>query len=65
VKEIACSRSAVKTLRRIPASTAILIRGKIEQYAVDPASLGPNVTKLQGREGYRLRVADWHVIFEE
>ncbi|MET0741817.1 MAG: type II toxin-antitoxin system RelE/ParE family toxin [Microvirga sp.] len=55
----------MKTLRRIPANTAILIRSKIEQDAADPASLGTNVAKLQGREGYRLRVADRRVLFEE
>jgi mRNA interferase RelE/StbE len=64
MKEIAYSKSALKTLRRIPANVSATIRGKIEQYASDPASLSANVTK-QGREGYRLRVGDWRVIFDE
>jgi mRNA interferase RelE/StbE len=65
MKKIAYTKSALRALRRIPANTATLIRSKIEQYANDPASLVANVTKLQGREGYRLRVGDWRVIFDE
>jgi len=66
MKEIAYSRDALKTLTRMPANTATLIRSKIEQYARDPASLSNNVKKLQGMEGhYRLRVGDWRVIFSE
>ena len=42
-----------------------MIRAKIAQYAADPASLANNVRKLQGREGCRLRVGDWRVIFDE
>lgn len=49
----------------MPANTARLIRGKIEQYASDPASMANNVRKLQGRDGYRLRVGDWRVIFDQ
>jgi mRNA interferase RelE/StbE len=49
----------------MPANTTRLIRSKIEQYAADPASLANNVLKLQGREGFRLRVGDWRVIFDE
>lgn len=65
MKRITFTKSAVKTLSRIPANTAALIRSKIELYATDPAALANNVTKLQGRDGYRLRVNDWRVIFDE
>ena len=41
------------------------IREKIEQYAADPASLANNVKKLKGREGLRLRIGNWCVIFDE
>ncbi|PKO41995.1 MAG: addiction module toxin RelE [Betaproteobacteria bacterium HGW-Betaproteobacteria-3] len=37
--------------------------GKIEQLASDPFGAS-NVKKLTGREGYRLRVGDWRVIYE-
>ena len=65
MKRITFTKSAIRTLSRMPANTATLIRSKIELYATDPAALANNVTKLQGREGYRLRVNDWRVIFDE
>ncbi len=40
------------------------IREKLEAIAVDPYAEHPNAKKLQGREGYRLRVGDWRVIYE-
>ncbi len=48
----------------MPRPTALLIREKLLQLAVDPHTPNNNVTKLQGREGYRLRVGDWRVIYE-
>jgi mRNA interferase RelE/StbE len=65
VKLIAYSKSAYRALRRMPPDSARLVRSKIEQYASDPASLTANVRKLQGRDGYRLRVGGWRVIFDE
>lgn len=66
MKQITFTSEAVKTLTRMPANTARLIRSKITQYAADPASLANNVKALKGREGYlRLRVGDWRVIFTE
>ena len=65
MKEIVYSKSALKTLSRIPANLAKRIRSKIEMYAADPASQVSSVVKLQGRDGYRLRVGDWRVIFDE
>jgi mRNA interferase RelE/StbE len=64
--QIAYSRDALKTLARLPANVARLIRDKIEQYAADPASLANNVIQLKGGMGERrLRVGDWRVIFRE
>ncbi len=40
------------------------IVAKIRQVAADPYSPNRNVTKLQGRDGYRLRVGDWRIIYE-
>lgn len=66
MKDVTYSRDALKSLRRIPSNAASAIRGKIEQFARDPASLGNNVIRLQGSSGYcRLRVGDWRVIFSE
>ena len=44
-------------------NTAGLLRRKIEQLATDPYNM-PNVVKLAGRPGYRLRVGDWRIIYE-
>ncbi len=57
-------RRANKALLAMPRNTALLIRGKLRQLAHDPHAPNHNVTKLQGREGYRLRVGDWRVIYE-
>lgn len=37
---------------------------KIKEVAADPYAPNNNLTKLQGRDGYRLRVGDWRVIYE-
>ena len=65
MRRIEFSRDALKTLSRVPANTAKLIQKKIGQYADDPKSLSNNVAKLQNRPGYRLRIGDWRVIFDE
>lgn len=65
MKQIAYSKSALRTLLRIPVNVAKRIRLKIEQYAADPTSQMMNVSKLQGRDGYRLRVGDWRIIFDD
>jgi mRNA interferase RelE/StbE len=61
---IAFTKQAVKTLRKIPTSTNEAIREKLEQIAESPFKTQSNVTKLQNREGYRLRVGDWRIIYE-
>lgn len=62
MKQVTYTKSALKTLRRMPANVAKLIMTKVGQYAADPASLANNVTNLKGRDGIRLRVQDWRVI---
>lgn len=57
--------AARRTLRRIPANEAVRIREKISLYAEQPEALKANVKKLQGREGFRLRVGNWRIIFDE
>jgi mRNA interferase RelE/StbE len=65
MRRIVYQTKALRALRALPMGTAARIRGKIEQYAEAPASLAPNVRKLQGRDGYRLRIGDYRVIFDE
>ena len=62
--QINYSKVAVKSLLRMPRNTAKLIRQKLEKIAADPYADHPNAKKLQGREGYRLRVRDWRVIYK-
>jgi mRNA interferase RelE/StbE len=65
VKQIAYTKAALRTLQKIPATTAARIRKKISEYAADPSSQANNVKALQGRVGVRLRVGDWRVIMED
>ena len=57
-------KRAEKALLTMPRATAILVRDKLRLLAFDPHAPNNNVKKLQGREGYRLRVGDWRVIYE-
>lgn len=65
MKKVIYSRQANKSLERIPLNEAQRIRRKVLQYAADPASQANNIVRLQGRDGYKLRVGDWRVIFDE
>lgn len=65
MKEVAYTKAAIKTLRRMPANEAARVRAKIEAYAADPASQANNVKALTGRTGIRLRVGDWRVIMDD
>ena len=56
------SKAALRALRKTDAGTAKKIRGKIERLARNPEN-APNVIKLSGRTGYRMRVGDWRVLF--
>ena len=58
------TRSAAKTLRKLPRNLAKRIRQKLEELAKDPYAPNNNVTKLQNRPGFRLRVGDWRVIYQ-
>lgn len=59
------TRVALKALDRIPVATAKRIRAKIDQYAANPASLANVVKRLAGRPGYRMRIGDYRVIFDQ
>jgi mRNA interferase RelE/StbE len=65
VKEITFTRAARKALIRMPRNEAERIRQKVEQYAVNPASLANNVITMSGSAFLRLRVGDWRVIMND
>jgi mRNA interferase RelE/StbE len=64
VYKITYTTQDTKSLLKMPRNTAKLIREKLEQFAVDPFASIPNAKKLQGRDGNRLRIGDWRVIYE-
>ena len=61
---VVTTKSFAKALSRIPANWQKRIVDKIKEVAADPYAKHNNVTRLQGRDGYRLRVGDWRVIYE-
>lgn len=58
------ARQAAKAMQAMPREMAATVRGKIERLAADPFAPNPNVKKLVGRDGYRLRIGSWRVIYE-
>jgi mRNA interferase RelE/StbE len=64
VYRIIFRKEAAKSLTRLPRNVATTVREKLEAIAAAPYADHPNAKKLQGREGYRLRVGDWRVIYE-
>jgi mRNA interferase RelE/StbE len=63
--EITYSKQAVKSLRTMQPKTAQRILSAIEQLAADPASTELDIKALQGRDGYRLRVGDWRILYSQ
>lgn len=58
------TKSADKTMRKLPREIAQRIRQRLDGIAADPYAKHLDVTKLQNRPGFRLRVGDWRVIYE-
>ncbi|MDQ6759019.1 MAG: type II toxin-antitoxin system RelE/ParE family toxin [Acidobacteriota bacterium] len=48
----------------VPINWQRRIVAKIRDLAANPYASNNNVTKLQGRDGYRLRVGDWRIIYD-
>ena len=61
---VVTTKSFDKALARLPLNWQKRIVAKVKEVAVDPYAPNNNLTKLQGRDGYRLRVGDWRVIYE-
>jgi mRNA interferase RelE/StbE len=57
------TKDAAKVLKTMPRNVTATIQAKIKVLANDPYSAA-NVKKRTGRDGYRLRVGDWRVLFE-
>lgn len=61
---VVTTKSFDKALARLLLNWQKRIVAKVKEVAVDPYAPNNNLTKLQGRDGYRLRVGDWRVIYE-
>lgn len=53
-----------RSLAKLPVNWQKRLVAKIREVAINPYAPNNNLTKLQGRDGYRLRVGDWRVIYE-
>jgi mRNA interferase RelE/StbE len=61
---VVTTKSFNKAIARLPVNWQKRIVAKIKEVARSPYTANNNLTKLQGREAYRLRVGDWRVIYE-
>lgn len=57
------SKRARKYLEKMPAQWQLRVLQKVELLAGNPYTDNNNVTKLVGRDAYRLRVGDFRVIY--
>ena len=55
--------AAYRQLKKLESDVQRMIRNKLEGLCRNPRSDGFDVKKLQGREGYRLRIGDYRVIY--
>lgn len=61
---VVTTRSFNKAIAKLPLNWQKRIVARIREVAANPYAPNNNLTKLQGRDGYRLRVGDWRVIYE-
>ncbi len=61
---VVTTKSFDRALARLPLTWQKRIVAKVKEVAADPYAPNNNLTRLQGRNGYRLRVGDWRVIYE-
>jgi mRNA interferase RelE/StbE len=54
----------VIAVRRLPRNIAQRIHRSLDDLTINPYAEHLDVTKLQNRPGYRLRVGDWRIIYE-
>lgn len=58
------SNQADKFLRKLPSHLSQRIKTKLLELACNPYSDTLDIVKLRNRNGYRLRVGDWRIIYE-
>lgn len=60
--KVVTTKSFAKAISQLPVNWQKRIVEKIKGVAADSYASHNNVSKLQGRDGYRLRIGDWRVI---
>lgn len=65
MKPVVYTKTALRSLGRLPQNIARRIRDKISEFAADPSSQANYVKALQGSDLIRLRVGDWRVIMAD
>ena len=58
------SKTAIKTLKRLPRNVANRLLDKMDEIAKAPFEHHRNVKPLKGSPYYRLRVGDWRIVYE-
>lgn len=56
-------KAAFRALRDMDAKQRQRMMARIADLAANPKEKNNNVKKLQGVEGYRLRVGDWRILY--
>ena len=61
--KLTIKRQAIKALQNMPRQNAQRIRRELDKLAEHPNRRDIDVASLTGRDGFRLRVGDWRIIF--
>nr|WP_321457244.1 type II toxin-antitoxin system RelE/ParE family toxin [uncultured Cohaesibacter sp.] len=62
--QVAYKSQAVKALKRVQPKRAKSIQSAINKLAEDPDRTDLDVKQLAGRDGFRLRVGDYRVLYD-
>ena len=62
VMRLTLKKQAVKALQRMPGRDAGRVHDELEKLAQDPGRRDLDIARLQGRDGFRLRVGRWRII---
>ena len=62
--ELTLKKQAIRALQRIPRQQAQRVRSELEKLIENPDREDLDISRLQGRPGFRLRVGDLRVIFD-
>ena len=62
VTRLTLKKQAVKALQRMPDRDAGRVHDELKKLAQDPGRRDLDFTRLQGRDGFRLRVGRWRII---